>query len=96
MKEKHYKLKLQTADGMIHTVPFSVPCGEDGAPGKDYVLTTEDKHEIAKMAAEQVPSGGGSSLPLVSSTDNGKILKVVNGAWKAEALTKYLGEYEVV
>lgn len=35
MKEKQFILKMKMIDGMTHTFPFSVPCGEDGAPGKD-------------------------------------------------------------
>lgn len=30
-----------------------------------------------------LPSGGGSGLPSVTSSDNGKFLRVVNGAWAA-------------
>jgi hypothetical protein len=30
-----------------------------------------------------LPSGGGSSLPSVTSSDNGKFLRVVNGTWAA-------------
>lgn len=40
--------------------------------------------------------GGGSALPEVSATDNGKFLRVVDGAWAAVAIATYLGEYEVV
>ncbi len=35
MFEKKYKLKIKTSDGMVHTVPFSVPYGEDGKDGVD-------------------------------------------------------------
>ena len=34
----------------------------DGEPGSDYVLTESDKQEIAELAAELVPSGGGGSF----------------------------------
>lgn len=34
-----------------------------------------------------IPSGGGSDLPPVTSADNGKFLRVVDGAWAAVALT---------
>lgn len=35
MFEKKYKFKIKTSDGMVHTVPFSVPYGEDGKDGVD-------------------------------------------------------------
>lgn len=47
-----------------------------GDKGDAYVLTDADKQEIAKMA-----------LPPVTSADNGKFLKVINGTWGAVALT---------
>ena len=102
MKEKQFILKMKMIDGMTHTFPFSVPCGEDGAPGKDgktpvkgvdyfdgspgkdgedYVLTPADKEEIAQMAAAYVPDLD-VGLPPVTETDNGKILKVVDGTWQ--------------
>lgn len=33
-----------------------------------------------------LPSGGGSGLPSVTSSDNGKFLRVVNGAWAAASV----------
>ena len=36
------------------------------------------------MAASAAQGGGGSSLPPVSDTDDGKVLSVVSGAWGAE------------
>ena len=35
MREKKYKLKIRTYDGMTHVVSFGVPCGEDGKDGLD-------------------------------------------------------------
>ena len=42
--------------------------GAPGEPGKDYVLTEDDKEEIAEMAAEKVeaPEGGSSDYKLVA------------------------------
>lgn len=36
--------------------------------------------------------GGGSSLPSVTSTDNGKLLGVVDGAWAAVTIPPANGE----
>ena len=40
-------------------------------------------------------TSGGSSLPEVTTEDNGKVLMVDAGIWNAKELEKYLGEYEV-
>ena len=45
----------------------------DGAPGNDYVLTNQDKQDIANLVPNE--------LPAVTSSDNGKVLLVDNGAW---------------
>jgi hypothetical protein len=43
------------------------PAGPQGDPGKDYTLTSEDKAEIAEMAAElvEVPDSGGNAVQYV-------------------------------
>lgn len=41
------------------------PAGPQGAPGDDYVLTDEDKREIAGIAAGMVPGGGGGDWTLL-------------------------------
>jgi len=46
-----------------------------GPQGDDYVLTNQDKADIAAMA-----------LPTVTAADNGKFLRVVSGAWAAQAV----------
>lgn len=33
-----------------------------------------------------IPSGGGSNLPAVTTSDNGKFLQVVNGEWSASSI----------
>lgn len=38
-----------------------------------------------------LPSGGGSGLPSVTSSDNGKFLRVVNGAWAAASVSNANG-----
>lgn len=58
----------------------------DGIAVADYVLLADVISAIAKIA------GGSIELPAVSSTDNGDLLSVVNGAWaKAKPLVPHLG-----
>jgi len=54
-----------------------------------------------KTVNGQKPDANGNvevdgSLPSVKADDNGKILQVVGGTWKAAELAVYNGEYEVV
>ena len=71
------------------------PQGEPGAPGApgqdghtpvkgtDY-WTETDKAEIAADVIAAIPGGGGGGgLPQVTAADNGKFLRVVEGAWAA-------------
>lgn len=37
--------------------------------------------DMINAIAAQIASGGGSVLPAVTASDNGKVLKVVDGAW---------------
>ena len=63
-----------------------------------------DRAEEAAKRAEEIAdgledSGGGEDtpeLPTVTASDNGKVLQVVNGAWAAAELSRYLGEHEEV
>lgn len=52
-------IRVRNDDGVIIDIPAIV-----GPPGADYVLTEEDKAEIAERAAElvDVPEGGGADL----------------------------------
>lgn len=55
-----------------------------------------DKNNPHEVTAEQTGgSSGGSSLPDVTTEDNGKVLMVDAGSWAAKELEKYLGEYDV-
>ena len=53
------------------------PHGEKGDPGEDYVLTPDDKTEIAEMAAElvEVPEGSGGSIA-VTGAKVGQTVKI--------------------
>lgn len=41
--------------------------------------------DMIKALAAYIGNGGAAELPTVSSTDNGKVLTVVNGAWAVAA-----------
>lgn len=69
-------LKIRDADGNVHEI-----IAIKGKDGKDCVLTPADKQEIANLI-----SASAQVLPPVTSADNGKFLKVINGAWGAVAL----------
>lgn len=71
--------------------PQGVP-GAPGAPGQDGhtpvkgtdYWTETDKAEIVADVIAAIPGGGGGSgLPEVTAADNGKFLRVVEGAWAA-------------
>lgn len=42
--------------------------------------------DIINALAEHIASGGAAELPAVKAADNGKVLTVVSGKWKAAAL----------
>ena len=59
--------------------------GQDGhtpVKGTDY-WTETDKAEMVADVIAAIPGGGGSGLPEVTAADNGKFLRVVEGAWAA-------------
>lgn len=51
----------------------------DGATVGNYTTSAD----VISAVAKKVPSGSGSSLPEVTSEDNGKVLTVVEGEWAA-------------
>ena len=68
------------------------PQGEPGAPGQDghtpvkgtdYWTETDKAEMVADVIAAIPGGGGGSGLPQVTAADNGKFLRVVEGAWAA-------------
>ena len=68
------------------------PQGEPGTPGQDghtpvkgtdYWTETDKAEMVADVIAAIPGGGGGSGLPEVTAADNGKFLRVVEGAWAA-------------
>lgn len=68
------------------------PQGAPGAPGQDghtpvkgtdYWTETDKAEMVADVIAAIPGGGGGSGLPEVTAADNGKFLRVVEGAWAA-------------
>lgn len=47
----------------------------------DTVAAMTTNAEVINALAALVAAGGGSILPAVTATENGKVLKVVDGAW---------------
>lgn len=59
----------------------------DGAPVSDYTLISD----VIAACAAKIAGGSLKELPTVAAADNGKILKVVDGAWAAAAATQAVG-----
>lgn len=59
------------------------------------MVDAEDVEYKGKRLPEYLTSGGGSGLPEITEADEGKVLKVVSGAWVAAELPQYEGETEV-
>jgi len=59
-----------------------VALGGDSADVADIVTTPE----MLTMIATIISSGATAELPAVTTSDNGKVLTVVSGEWKAAAL----------
>lgn len=60
----------------------------NGATVADYATIPD----MVDAIAEATESGGGSSLPSVSATDNGNVLTVVDGAWSKAPVPAELPE----
>ena len=106
-----YAGNLSTTTPAVIGCKKSILCAS-AAPGYSPVINGKSAYDYAKEGGftgteEQFAAllasidpdnigGGGSGLPPVTSTDNGKFLRVVDGAWAAVAISQYYGEYEVV
>ena len=94
----NYNTVMEKIDTIELTPGPQGPEGPQGKPGQDGhtpvkgtdYWTETDKAEIVADVIAAIPGGGGGSgLPEVTAADNGKFLRVVEGAWAAEAI---LGE----
>ena len=92
----NYNTVMEKIDTIELTPGPQGPEGPQGEPGRDGhtpvkgtdYWTETDKAEIVADVIAAIPgggggSGGGSGLPEVTAADNGKFLRVVEGAWAA-------------
>ena len=88
----NYNTVMEKIDTIELTPGPQGPQGEPGTPGQDGhtpvkgtdYWTETDKAEIVADVIAAIPGGGGGSgLPEVTAADNGKFLRVVEGAWAA-------------
>ena len=61
------------------------------APSSKYVQGVENAGKVLKVNSSGVVEPAEDSLPTVTSSDNGKVLRVVDGAWVASALPSASG-----
>ena len=88
----NYNTVMEKIDTIELTPGPQGPEGPQGKPGQDGhtpvkgtdYWTETDKAEIVADVIAAIPGGGGGSgLPEVTAADNGKFLRVVEGAWAA-------------
>ena len=89
----NYNTVMEKIDTIELTPGPQGPQGPQGKPGQDGhtpvkgtdYWTETDKAEIVADVIAAIPGGGGggSGLPEVTAADNGKFLRVVEGAWAA-------------
>lgn len=53
----------------------------NGVPVSDYTIKPDIINAIAQQLTEALTEIAAAELPTVTSDDNGKVLKVVDGAW---------------
>ncbi len=80
---------LRTTTPAYVSAQRSILCGS-GAPAAPPDDVYNQIMELLNQAG-----GGGVSLPYVTEADDGKVLMVAGGKWKAEELPTYDGTYEV-
>ena len=78
--ESPYEYVCTDATGGVYTWEPFAEKGETGDSGVYYGTTTPTDPDVNVWIN---PSGTGINIPTVTSTDNGKVMRVVNGAWAA-------------
>ena len=69
---------------------------DDGTKATWYQITRSNTLELLSSGSgNSGGTSGGTDLPSVTTTDDGKVLTVVGGKWEASELPKYDGEYTV-
>lgn len=90
MKYYNYPNGTKTAEALDseNTAVVKGPDGKYIAPNELPAITAQDAGKVVKVNAAgtgleygEAGGGGGSGLPAVTSSDNGKVLGVVNGEW---------------
>ena len=88
----NYNTVMEKIDTIELTPGPQGPEGPQGKPGRDgytpvkgtdYWTETDKAEMVADVIAAIPGGGGGSGLPEVTTADNGKFLRVVEGAWAA-------------
>ena len=88
----NYNTVMEKIDTIELTPGPQGPRGPQGEPGQDghtpvkgtdYWTETDKAEMVADVIAAIPGGGGGSGLPEVTAADNGKFLRVVEGAWAA-------------
>ena len=88
----NYNTVMEKIDTIELTPGPQGPEGPQGKPGQDghtpvkgtdYWTETDKAEMVADVIAAIPGGGGGSGLPEVTAADNGKFLRVVEGAWAA-------------
>lgn len=82
--EAHAAGDVISVGGQLYVVTAAIAIGDTIAEGTNVESTTV----MAQMAAK---IGEINGLPDVSSSDNGKVLRVTNGDWAAESLPSASG-----
>ena len=89
VRESYTKINVGTGlassysnSALTITNPAAVPTG--GTTGQALVKTSNSNYALAWQTID-------ATLPVVTTSDNGKVLRVVNGAWAAAQLSNANG-----